>query len=343
MAYQATQHLAPSSLVPHLRRATAIPQLPQQGVLPLIPPPRTVGRPDPDAAAVRCRNDVEYHELGIREILNRCDAPHLPFTWTINPYRGCEFGCTYCYARYTHSFFDLNRWQDFENRIFVKQGAAASLRRRLRRSDLRGQPIAIGTATDPYQPAEKHFGVTRSLLEVFGQFEGLDLSITTKSPLILRDLDLLTELDKRHAIHAHITITTVDPTLARRIEQHAPDPRARLRTVEKLAKEGIATTVFCMPVMPGINDGEDQLRPLLQAARDAGAVDVQASPLFLKSLPKTRFMPWLAQEFPQLMSHYRRLYGWREHLTASQKEILLATFRRLRLACGFPRAMTGRG
>jgi DNA repair photolyase len=314
-----------------------------QHLLPIVDSTPPIGRPDPDAEAVRKRAGVEYHELRIRDILNRCDSPRMPFVWTINPYRGCEFACTYCYARYTHGFFDLDAWQDFETKIFVKQGAAAALERRLRKMALHGQPIAIGTATDPYQPAERHHGVTRSLLGVLARVEGLQISITTKSPLVLRDLDLLAELDRRHAISVHVTITTVDPRLARRIEQHAPDPRARLRTVARLAGEGIDSRVNCMPVMPGINDGEEVLRPLFAAVRDAGARDVAANPLFLRPAARARFFPWLRAEFPRLAPRYDRLYARRDYLTDEQRRAVLATFRRLRLEHGFPRPSPGRG
>lgn len=311
--------------------------------LPLFPPTPPVGRPDPDAEAVRQRAGVEYFELPIREILNRCDSPRMPFVWTINPYRGCEFACTYCYARYTHGFFDLEAWQDFETKIFVKQEAAAALVKRLRRAALHGEPIAIGTATDPYQPAEHHHGVTRSLLEVFSRVEGLDLSITTKSPLILRDIDLLTELDRRHSLTIHMTVTTTDHALARRIEQHAPDPRARLRAIRRLSDEGIAVRINCMPVLPGINDAEESLRALFAAAGAAGAFDVIAAPLFLRPAARARFWPWLEGEFPELMPLYRRLYGKRDYLSEGQKHDLLKTFRWLKLECGFPRAVAGRG
>src|SRR5688500_19462040 len=124
---------------------TALPLFPD------LPAPPPVGRPDPDAEAVRTRGGVDYFQIPIREILNRCESPRMSFVWTINPYRGCEFACTYCYARYTHGFFDLEAWQDFETKIFVKQEAAESLERRLRRAALQGEPIAIGTATHPHQ------------------------------------------------------------------------------------------------------------------------------------------------------------------------------------------------
>ncbi len=276
--------------------------------LPLFPPGPPAGRPDPDAEPVRQRAGVEYFELSVRGILNRCPNPRLPFSWTINPYRGCELGCTYCYARYTHGFFDFHRWQDFEEKIFIKRRAAEALERKLRRTDLRGEPIAIGTATDPYQPAERHFGVTRSLLEVFHRVEGLEISITTKSPLILRDIDLLAALDRRHAITLQLSITTLDPALGRRLEPYAPSPAARLQAVRRLAAEGLATSIFCMPLMPGINDRQSALQPLLAAGRDAGAYDVIAEPLFLRPAARARFFPWLREEFPALGTLYERLY-----------------------------------
>ncbi len=141
--------------------------------LPMFPDLPLFGRPEPGAEALRRRAGVDYLDLVSRDVLNRADSPRLPFQWTINPYRGCEFGCAYCYARDTHSFLDLDRPEDFETKIFVKRRAAENLRRRLRKTDLRGQTIALGTATDPYQPAEKQFEVTRGLLEVFAEAEGL--------------------------------------------------------------------------------------------------------------------------------------------------------------------------
>ncbi len=306
--------------------------------LPLFPDLPLAGRPSPSAAPLRRRAGVDYFDLLAKEILNRVDSPRLPFQWTINPYRGCEFGCTYCYARETHGFLDLDDPLDFETRIFVKRRAADRLRRELRRRDLRGQTIAIGTATDPYQPAEKRFEITRSLLEVFREVEGLAVSVTTKSPLLARDLDLLAELDHRHAIEVHVTLTTVDAPLARRLERHAPDPAARLRLVRQVADAGLAVRVNCMPVLPGINDDEEVLAPLLDAARRAGATHVTAQPLFLRGLTRRFFWSWLEAEFRELLPLYRHLYARRDYLNRAAQEELLKTFRRLRLAYGFPRS-----
>jgi len=314
----------------------------QEATLPLFPLLPAAGRPAPDAEALRRRAGVDYFDLLVREILNRSEAKNLPFDWTINPYRGCELGCVYCYARSTHGFFEATSPADFETRIFIKRGAAEKLSQRLRKSDLRGQTIAIGTATDPYQPAERHFGVTRSLLEVFTRVEGLHLAITTKSPLVLKDLDLLAELDRKHSIEIHISITTLDRELARKLEPAAPDPQARLHTVERLAEAGIAVIVNCMPVMPGINDGEVELAPLFAAAVAAGAVDVQQQALALPSATRDKFFPWLKAEFPHLVGIYQRLYARSDYLEGSAKDQLLTNFRRLRLQHDLPRAQAAR-
>jgi DNA repair photolyase len=310
--------------------------------LPLFPALPIIGRPAPDAEILRHRAGVDYFDLLVREILNKSEAANLPFDWTINPYRGCEFGCVYCYARYTHGFFDTAKVEDFENKIYVKSNAAERLRQRLKRTDLRGQRIAIGTATDPYQGAERQFRVTRRLLEVLATVDGLSLWIITKSPLVTDDLALLTELDRRHAIEVHVTLTTIDRRLARKLEPAAPEPEARLRAIRALSDAGITVTVNCMPVMPGINDGEEMLEPLFEAALEAGATDVHQSALFLRPASRAVFFPWLEKEFPHLVASYRRLYARGDYLEGRAKEQLLSTFRRLRLQHGLPKIRAAR-
>ena len=304
----------------------------QLSFLPILAP---AGRPDPDAEALRCRPGVEYHELSTREILNRSGNKRLPFVWTINPYRGCEFACSYCYARYTHSFFDLHRWEDFEEKIFVKRGAARSLRRRLRRAALANEPIAFGTATDPYQPAEHHYRVTRSLLEELLQVRGLQFSITTKSPIILRDLELLRELKKLHRLRVNVTITCLDAPLARKVEGHAPTPAARMRPAAKLLRAGIDTAIFCMPVMPHINSNAAILRPLFEAAHRAGINNIVPNALYLRREIREPFFGWLESEFPELGQRYRQLYGGRSYLPRGEQEKLLAGFRKLKAQFSF--------
>ncbi len=312
-----------------------------EAALPLFPDAPAIGRPGAVEGA-GCGRGVAYLEMPTREILNRARSSRLPYRWTINPYRGCEFGCPYCYARYTHGYLGLDPKREFESHIFVKQGARQALERRLRSASLRGEGIAIGTVTDPYQPAERRYGVTRSLLEALRSAAGLQLSITTRSPLILRDLELLAELDRRHTVTVNLSLTTADSELARRLEPQAPDPRALLRAAAGLAAEGLATRIFAMPVLPRITDGADVLAPLLAAARAAGAYDVVGSPLVLRPAARLRFWPWLRAEFPELVPVYRRLYGRRSHLRRRQHETVMAELRRLRLRSGFPADRPGR-
>src|SRR5271169_4932921 len=164
---------------------------------------------------LEAKQRVQYFELETRQFIGRNSNSRMPFVWTLNPYRGCEFGCKYCYARYTHEFMELRDGLDFERKIFAKVNSPELLRGELIRARDRGQSIALGTATDPYQPAEKQFEITRRILEVFSGFEGLDFSITTKSVLILRDLDLLKQITARHRFSVHLTVTTTDECLAR--------------------------------------------------------------------------------------------------------------------------------
>src|SRR5882724_5967042 len=198
-------------------------------------------------------HEVEYLTLQNRSVLTRCVSSRVPFAWMINPYRGCEFACKYCYARYTHEFMELRDGLDFERKIYVKQHTGWLLRQELKQVR-EGQSIAIGTATDPYQPAERKFGTTRAIMEEFSRHEGLSLGLVTKSDLILRDLDLLRVIAVKNRFSIHITITTTDTKLARILEPRAPRPDLRFKAVEQLAASGIRTSVNCAPVLPGITD-----------------------------------------------------------------------------------------
>ena len=177
-----------------------------------------------EGESLREGHDVEYFTLSAKSLLNRCNSQRrMPFTWTINPYRGCEFGCRYCYARYTHEFMEMRDGAEFEQKIYVKQHTAELLRRELRRVKP-GEGIALGAATDPYQPAERRYEVTRGILEEFARHRGFELGIVTKSNLILRDLDLLREVSQNNVLSIHITVTTLDVDLARILEPRAPRP-----------------------------------------------------------------------------------------------------------------------
>src|SRR5882724_4344739 len=216
-----------------------------------------------ESQLLEAKRSVEYFEIPSRTILNRT-KPNMPFQWTINPYRGCEIGCKYCYARYAHEFMELDP-QAFEEKIYAKSAPAVLLRQELAKIDKR-EHIAIGTATDPYQPAERRFARTRSILEVFARERNWHLGITTKSDLITRDLDLLREISRRNVLSIHITITTIDEKLARLIEPRAPRAALRLDTVRKLRAAGVCVAVFPNPIMPGITDSEKALDALAHAA-----------------------------------------------------------------------------
>lgn len=309
-----------ASLRPAIREAGSVPGTPCCNAVPATPKLVGIARLAQSSPRVRERTGVEYFSLPARSALNRESSRQMPFAWTLNPYRGCEFGCKYCYARYTHEFMELHDGLDFERKIFAKLGSPDLLRAELRRARDGGLPIALGTATDPYQPAEKQFEVTRSMLKVFGEFEGLDFSITTKSTLILRDLDLLVPLARRHHLSVHITVTTVNSRLARLLEPKAPPPLKRLETVRALVSAGIRTGVNAAPIIPGITDSPAQLERLAHAASEHGAQFLLGMVLFLMPSAMAQFMPFLEKERPDLVRRYRKLYRHSAYLPAEYKD-----------------------
>lgn len=278
---------------------------------------------------------VEFREMPVRQILNRCTNPRMPFTWTINPYRGCEFGCVYCYARYTHDFLELRDPMDFERRIFVKRMAAEVLARTLARTPIGTDSIAIGTATDPYQPAERKFGLTRSMLEVFAQLSGLKLSITTKSTLVTRDLDLLLRIDSRSNLTVNFSCITLDRKIQRVLEPRAPRPELRMRALSELARAGIRCNVLLMPVLPGITDNPRALEAVVRAAREAGAGECWWRALFLKPAAARRFIPLVRERFPHLVPRLESFYSHHAYPPAEYEEKLGAIVDRLRAKYGF--------
>lgn len=285
---------------------------------------------------LEAKRAVQYFEIPARSILNRT-KPNMPFQWTINPYRGCEFGCKYCYARYTHEFMEMDA-SEFEDKIYAKSAAAHLLRQELGRID-RKDHIAIGTATDPYQPAERRYGRTRSILEVFARERGRYLGITTKSDLVLRDVELLKEIARGNVLGIHLTITTLDEKLARLLEPRAPRPELRLEAVRRLRAAGICVSVFPNPIMPGLTDSERQLDRLARAAHDAGAMSFGGGPLFLMPTAQRVFLPFLEKEFPELAPSYREMFAKSAYLGREYKDVLEQRVRRIRdrygLASGF--------
>jgi DNA repair photolyase len=288
--------------------------------LPLLPdleaPAKLVGIARIAAAGESLRegHNVEYFTLGARSLLNRVvSRRNLPFAWAINPYRGCEFACKYCYARYTHEFMELRDGIDFEQKIFVKQHAAELLRRELRRVKP-GEGIAIGTATDPYQPAERRFEVTRGILEELSRHAGLDIGIVTKSNLIVRDVEILRGIAENNRLHVSMTVTTVRTDLARILEPRAPRPDLRLEALRQLNVAGVCAGVMCAPVLPEITDAPRDLEALVKAAGAARASFIFANPLFLKPCSAAVFLPFLEENFPALVETYRKRYAGRAFL-----------------------------
>ena len=303
---------------------TSLPLLPDSG-------PRLIGiaRLASQGESVRQGHEVEYFTLPTRSLLNRCTGSRMPFTWTINPYRGCEFACKYCYARYTHEFMEMRDGIEFEQKIYAKQHAAELLRQELRRVKP-GEDIAIGTATDPYQPIERKLEITRTILQEFSRHSGLELGIVTKSALIERDIDILKQIANQNRIAVNFTVTTTDKDLARILEPRAPRPDLRLEALRKLRDAGIRAGVICAPVLPGITDSPKQLENVVRAAAEAHAIHIYANPLFLKPCSAAVFLPFLKENFPQLMSDYEQRFKDRAFLPAAYRKRISDLFARLR-------------
>jgi DNA repair photolyase len=272
---------------------------------------------------------IEFKALKVRSILNKSVSKRrLSMAYSLNPYRGCEFGCKYCYARYTHEFMapktavteeELSgsltspaiNFRDplaFERMIFLKQNAAWLLEQELKKIDP-AQEIALGTATDPYQPIERRARITRSLLEVFARKCGYRLGIVTKSRLIERDIDLLVEISRRNMLAVHVTITTPDAKLARLLEPRAPRPDLRFQAVKRMREAGIVAGIFGSPLLPGITDTEEALDGM---ARRAAAVDASffsAHPLFLKPCSRPTYLSFVRAHFPSLEADYAKRFA----------------------------------
>ncbi len=308
--------------------------------LPLLPESGNklvgIARLAAEGESLRQGHEVEYFTLQARSLLNRCTGVRMPFTWTINPYRGCEFACKYCYARYTHEFMEMRDGADFEQKIYVKQHAAELLRQELRRVKP-GEEIAIGTATDPYQPAERRFEVTRAILEELGRHQGLEIGLITKGNLILRDVELLKEVGRNNRLFVNLTITTLNVELARILEPRAPRPDLRMEVVRKLNDAGIATGVSCSPVIPGITDAPRDLEAVVRATAEAGGKHIFANPLFLKPCSAAVFLPFLEKEFPQLADGYRQRYKDRAFLPQTYGKRISQLMARLRQKYGIVR------
>ncbi len=235
-----------------------------------------------------------------RSIISRNRSPDLPFDQSINPYLGCEHGCVYCYARPTHAYLGLSPGLDFETRIFAKTNAAELLRAELGRADHVPSLIALGANTDPYQPAERRLQITRAVLEVLAECR-VPVAITTKSALVLRDLDILVPMAQRGLVRVHLSVGTLDATLARRMEPRATAPQRRIEAMRVLSDAGVPAGVFASPLIPALNDHE--LERVLEAAARAGASQAGYVVLRLPLEVRDLFVQWLQQHYPQRAEH----------------------------------------
>ncbi len=278
------------------------------------------------------RRGTAFVELPVRSIINPPESTGMGF-WSINPYMGCEFGCTYCYARFAHRYAvarsdpaaNLARlprpraFEPFEHRILIKarttvtQALEQDLRRVRRRRDREGTPnLVIGTATDPYQPAERQYQITRAILHRLGAERGFRIGVITKSPLVARDRALLRQLAQRHLVSVYVSLISADECITNRFEARSPTPRVRLRALRQLADAGVRVGILAAPILPGITDTTAHVHTLVRTARDAGARFVFPSALRLYAGLRDRVLEVVARHYPSLLTRYQAAYrqGW---------------------------------
>ncbi|MBV9404292.1 MAG: radical SAM protein [Acidobacteriaceae bacterium] len=279
---------------------------------------------------------VEYRTLPSRRWLNRCQSDRVPFHWTINPYRGCEYGCKYCYARFTHEFMEIPDPAAFETEIYAKDWDPSAFQNELK-SAKRGHVIGIGTATDPYQPIERRMGLTKAVLTELLPVEGLTIFVTTKSDLVARDKALLKKLAERNEVGVTVTVTTMDAGLARLTEPFAPRPDLRMRAVAELASAGVYVGVIANPVLPLITDSVANLEEVALAAKAAGADEFGANVLFLQPSAQRVFYPFLAEKFPQHLRRYETRFRSGAYLSGPYPERIAKRVNEIRTRVGIGR------
>jgi DNA repair photolyase len=272
--------------------------------------------------------DTRFYEVHARSVLNRVpEKSRMPFRWTINPYRGCAHACVYCFARPTHTYLDFDAGRDFEKEIVVKVNAPEVLRAELARSSWKHEHVALGTNTDPYQWVEGRYKLMPGIWEALRDASN-PCSVLTKSPLLLRDMDLMLEIARRSAFSACLSIPTLDEKAWRSTEPHTPNPRARLEAVAELNRAGIPTGVLIAPLMPGINDSPHQVEPLLELAAEAGATSVAGVALHLRGEVRGVFMDWLNAQRPDLVPRYKELYRRGAYAPREERDRLSRLVRR---------------
>ena len=299
------------------------------------------------------QKDIRYHSAPARGLLNGPESTGMGY-WSVNPYVGCAFGCTYCYARYAHRYAldralttsnpppelrqeieSIPPWLAFERHVLVKENAASLLSHELRPGTAKlgalqaGELVVVGTATDPYQPAERRFRVTRGVLETLAEHSGLSIVLISKSPLVTRDVDILSRISQRSRLSIHLSLITLNRDLARLIEPRAPTPDARLRALARLREAGIDVGINVMPVLPGITDDPRDIDALVRAVAAAGATHLNAGSLRLRSTARERYLPFISEHFPHLADRYARSYASGHALGDQYRDGLQRHFRKV--------------
>jgi DNA repair photolyase len=267
--------------------------------------------------------DIRFHEVRAKSALNHVPGAPFGFHWTINLYRGCSHACTYCFARRTHTYLDLNAGRDFEREIVVKVNAPEVLRAELARRSWKRELVAIGTNTDPYQWCEGRYRLMPPVLAALRDAQ-TPVSVLSKSPLVLRDIDLYVEMAGGAGASVNLSVPTLDEKVWRATEPHTPHPRTRLEAVAELNRRGVSSGVLVAPLMPGINDAPQQVEPIVEMAREAGASFVGSAALHLRDEVRDVFFGWLKAKRPDLIPRYEQLYSRGAYLPTAERRRLSA-------------------
>lgn len=262
---------------------------------------------------------INFHEVRAKSALNHVPGARYGFSWTINPYRGCTHACVFCFARRTHTFLDMDAGRDFEREIVVKVNVPELLRVELARPSWKRELVALGTNTDPYQWVESRYRMMPEILEAL-EAAGTPVSVLTKSPLAMRDVEIFERMAKKMPVSVNLSVPTLDEDAWRATEPHTPSPAARLDAVAELRRRGIDSGVLIAPLMPGINDDPEQVRPIIERARKAKASFLGGVALHLRDEVKDVFFAWLEAKRPDLLPRYEALYRDRAYMKPEQRK-----------------------
>jgi DNA repair photolyase len=291
---------------------------------------------------------IRFYEINARSAINEVPKrSRMPFRYTINPYRGCAHACPYCFARPTHTYLDLNAREDFEREIVVKVNAPELVRAELARRSWRGEHVALGTNTDPYQWVEGRYRLMDGIWEALRDHAN-PCSVLTKSPLLLRDLKLMKEISERTEFSANLSIPTLDEKAWRETEPHTPHPRKRIEAVAELKRAGIRTGVLIAPLIPGVNDAPEHVARIVELVSEAGADSIGGIGLHLRGEVREIWFDWLREHRPELVPRYEELYARGAYLPRSEQDRLAALVRpesprRVPAARAVPRNRSERG